>query len=195
MTANQAALDLAFVNAHTANKFRDEPVSDELLRELYDLCKWGPTSLNAQPMRIVFVRSPAAKAKLKEALMAGNVDKTMAAPVTAIIASDKHFYEKLPTLFPHAPAMRDMFAGAPALAESTAFRNSSLQGAYLIVAARLLGLAAGPMSGFDQAKLDSAFFPDGRWQSNFLVNVGFGDDAGNMPRGPRLVFDEAARIE
>lgn len=192
---DQRSLDQAFVAAHTANKFTDQPVSDDTLRALYDLCKWGPTSMNCQPMRLVFVRGAAAKAKLKDALSPGNVDKTMAAPVTAIVAMDTQFFDHLPTQFPPMPTARDMFAGNAGLSADTAMRNSSLQGGYLMIAARLLGLAAGPMSGFDPAKLNAAFFPDGRVKANFLVNLGYADAAGNRPRGPRLDFDAAARIE
>jgi 3-hydroxypropanoate dehydrogenase len=150
--------------------------------------------MNAQPGRIVFVRSPEAKARLKGALSGGNVDKTMAAPVTAIVAYDTAFHENLPTQFPAMPGARDMFHGNAPLIEITGLRNSSLQGAYLILAARALGLDAGPMSGFDNAAVDKAFFPDGQWKSNFLVNLGYGDASGNWPRGPRLPFETMARI-
>lgn len=190
-----AALDLAFLDARTFNRFADRPVDDTTLRRLYDVLKWGPTSMNCQPARWVFVRSAAAKARLKEALNPANVDKTLAAPVTAIVAMDTRFHELMPAQFPHNPKAGDAFAASAELARTTALRNSSLQGAYLIVAARLLGLDAGPMSGFDAAKLNAAFFPDGRWQANFLVNLGYGDASGNRPRGPRLAFEEAARIE
>lgn len=189
------ALDQVFRAARTFNKFSPEPVANETLRALYDLCKWGPTSANAQPMRVVFVKSESAKARLRDTLMPGNLDKTMAAPVTAIIASDTRFYDHLPTQFPHLPQAREMFADNAALAQETAFRNSSLQGAYLIVAARMLGLDVGPMSGFDAARLNASFFGDGRWQANFLVNLGYGDPSANFPRSPRLDFDQAARIE
>lgn len=188
------SLDQAFVAAHTANKFTDQPVSDDTLRALYDLCKWGPSSMNCQPMRLVFVRSAEAKARLKEALSPGNVDKTMAAPVTVIVGMDTQFFEHLPTQFAPMPAARDMFAGNATLAADTAMRNSSLQGGYLMVAARMLGLAAGPMSGFDPAKLNAAFFPDGRVKANFLVNLGYADASGNRPRGPRLAFEDVAQI-
>jgi 3-hydroxypropanoate dehydrogenase len=190
-----AALKQLFLDARTFNKFQARPVDDATLRSLVDLMKWGPTTMNAQPGRIVFVRSAAAKDKLKAALMAGNVGKTMAAPVTAIVAYDLEFHEHLPTQFPAMPGARDMYHGKTALLESTAFRNSSLQGAYLILAARALGLDAGPMSGFDNAAVDAAFFPDGKWKSNFLVNLGYGDASGNWPRGPRLPFDAMARID
>jgi 3-hydroxypropanoate dehydrogenase len=192
---SDAALRQLFLDARTFNQFTDQPVTDETLRALVHLYRWAPTAMNAQPGRVVFVRSAEAKARLKPALAAGNVDKTMAAPVTAIIATDTKFFEHLTTQFPAFPGARDLFAGNVALAEGTAARNSSMQGAYLILAARALGLDAGPMSGFDNAALDAAFFPDGRWRSNFLVNLGYGDPAGNHPRGPRLAFEDLARIE
>lgn len=189
-----AALDQLFRSARTFNKFTERAVDDATLQQLYALYRWGPTSLNCQPGRVVFVRSAEAKERLKPALMPNNVDKTMAAPVTAIIAFDSAFFEHLPTQFPALPGARDMFASNPALAVETAMRNGSLQGAYLILAARALGLDAGPMSGFASPVVDAAFFPDGRWKSNFLVNLGWGDPAGNRPRGPRLAFDDAIRI-
>jgi 3-hydroxypropanoate dehydrogenase len=191
---NDLALAQLFTDAHTANKFTDAPVDDALLHRLYDLCKFGPTSMNCQPMRLVFVRSAQAKAQLKDCLSPGNVDKTMAAPVTAVVAMDTAFHEFMPTLFPAMPAAGQMFSSNEALSSATAFRNSSLQGAYLILAARSLGLAAGAMSGFDPAKLDATFFPDGRFKSNFLINLGYADNAGNRPRGPRLGFAEVARV-
>jgi nitroreductase len=189
-----AALDQLFRSARTFNKFTERAVDDATLQQLYALYRWGPTSLNCQPARVVFVRSAEAKERLKPALMPNNVEKTMAAPVTAIIAFDSAFFEYLPTQFPALPGARDMFASNPALAAETAMRNGSLQGAYLIFAARALGLDAGPMSGFASPLVDAAFFPDGRWKSNFLVNLGWGDPAGNRPRGPRLAFDDAIRI-
>lgn len=194
MSANDAALDLIFRSARSFNRFTDQPVSDDTLRQLYELLKWGPTSMNCQPARYVFVKSAEAKARLKPGLAPGNADKTMAAPVTVIVAQDPRFYEQLPAQFPAVPGARDMFAGNAALAEATAFRNSSLQAAYLIVAARALGLDCGPMSGFDAAKVDAEFFPGGEFKSNMLINLGYGDAAGNYPRGPRLGFDEVARI-
>jgi 3-hydroxypropanoate dehydrogenase len=192
---SDAALDQILRSARTFNKFTEQPVSDSTLQALYDLAKWGPTSMNCQPMRLVFVRSPQAKAKLKLALMPGNVDKTMAAPVTAIVASDKQFFEHLPTQFPAMPQARDMFAGNAALAAETALRNSSLQAAYLMIAGRALGLDSGAMSGFNPQVLNEQFFPDGRHQANLLINFGYGDPAGNWPRGPRLGFDEVVRID
>ncbi len=189
-----ASLDRIFRSARTYNGFGDKPVTDETLRQIYDLLKWGPTSANSSPGRFVFVKGKAAKEKLRPALSEGNLNKTMAAPVTAIVAYDTEFYEKLPRLFPHTDA-RSWFAGKPGLIESTAFRNSTLQGAYMIIAARALGLDCGPMSGFDNARVDAAFFPDGKWKSNFLCNLGYGDPASVKPRNPRLSFEEACRIE
>ena len=191
---DDAALKQLFLDARTFNKFQSRPVDDATLHALVDLMKWGPTSMNAQPGRIVFVRSAEAKEKLKGALSGGNVDKTMAAPVTAIVAWDTEFHEQLPTQFPAMPGARDMFHGNQPLLDTTGLRNSSLQGAYLILAARALGLDAGPMSGFNNAAVDAAFFPEGKWKSNFLVNLGYGDASGNWPRGPRLAFDTMARI-
>jgi len=195
MSLPPAAFDQVFLSARTFNKFIDRKVDDATLHQLYEAYKWGPTAMNSQPARIIFARSAAAKEKLKGALMSGNVDKTMAAPVTPIIAYDTAFYEQLPTQFPPNPAARDMFAGNPALAAETAMRSGTLQGAYLIMAARMLGLDAGPMSGFDAAKVNAAFFAEGSWKVNFLVNLGWGDSSGNRPRGPRLSFADAARIE
>lgn len=190
-----AALDQVFLSARTFNKFTDRTVDDATLHQLYELYKWGPTAMNCQPARVVFVRSAAAKEKLKPALKPNNADKTMAAPVTAIIAYDSAFFEQLPTQFPAMPAARDMFAGDPALATEMAMRSGTLQGAYLIVAARMLGLDAGPMSGFDAGKVNAAFFAEGSWRANFLVNLGWGDASGNRPRGPRLDFSAVVRIE
>lgn len=188
------ALDIIFRQARTFNRFQDREIPDDLLRAVYDLAKMGPTSANSQPMRVVFVKSPAAKKRLEPALDKGNREKTMAAPATAIIAYDPDFYERLPTLFPHEDA-RSWFAGKPQKIEQTAFRNGSLQGAYLIIAARALGLDCGPMSGFDNAKVDEAFFAGTTWRSNFLCNLGFGDPDTLRPRHPRPAFDDAARIE
>jgi 3-hydroxypropanoate dehydrogenase len=187
------ALDTIFRTARTHNGWQTRPVTDELLKEVVELAKWGPTSANASPMRIVFVRSKEAKERLKPALSPNNVEKTMAAPVTAIIAHDLAFPDHLPRLFPHADA-RAWFAGNEPLIAATAFRNGSLQGAYFILAARALGLDAGPMSGFDNAKVDSAFFADTTHRSNFLVNLGYGDPAALFPRSPRLSTDEIAKF-
>jgi 3-hydroxypropanoate dehydrogenase len=190
------ALDLIFRKARTYNAFSG-PVTDEDLRRIYELMKLGPTTANSCPARFVFVRSAEAKEKLKPALSEGNRDKTMAAPVTAIIAYDTRFYDLLPKLFPHNPEARSWFAGE-AKAKSTevvALRNGSLQGAYFMLAARASGFDCGPMSGFDNAKVDAAFFPDGRWKSNFLCNLGRGDPKSIFERSPRLAFDEACRID
>lgn len=188
-----AALDQIFRVARTQNKWQDRAVPDSKLEELYELLKWGPTSANGSPARFVFVRTSEGKAKLKPALSAGNMEKTMSAPVTAIVAYDPKFYDRLPFLFPHADA-RSWFAGSAALAEATAFRNGSLQGAYLIIAARSIGLDVGAMSGFDNAKVDEAFLAESGWKSNFLVNIGYGDPAGVLERLPRLPFDEAVKL-
>lgn len=189
------ALDQLFAHARTHNRWLDRPVDTHLLRELYDLTKFAPTSANSQPMRLLFVTSPEAKARLKPALMPANVEKTMTAPVTAIVAHDVEFYEHLPKLFPHADA-RSWFAHRPAdeLAR-IAQHGGTMQGAYLILAARALGLDCGPIGGFDNAAVDAAFFADTTWRSNFLVNLGYGDLAGLFPRNPRLEFEEACRIE
>ena len=201
------AFDQLFREARTYSAWLDKPVTDDQLRELYDLMKWAPTSANSNPARFLFLRSKEAKERLKPALASGNVDKTMRAPVTVIVAFDLKFYEKMPRLFPHNPRMRELFANAPDLVETTARRNSSLQGAYLILAARALGLDCGPMSGFDNAKLDEIFFnagqcegcdqeffPQGHVKSNFLINLGYGDPASLHPRGPRLAFEEACTL-
>jgi 3-hydroxypropanoate dehydrogenase len=194
MPLPDAALDQIFRHARTFPAFQDQPVSPETLQQIYDLMKWGPTTMNTNPCRIVFVLSAAAKSKLAPALSASNVDKTMAAPATAILAYDLEFYEKLPKLFPHTDA-RSVFAGKPELIRTAAFRNASMQGGYFILAARALGLDCGPMSGFDNAKVDAAFFPDGKIKSNFLCNLGYGNPTSVKPRNPRLTFDEACRIE
>lgn len=188
------ALDQLFRAARTQNKWQDRPVPDAKLHELYELLKWGPTSANSSPARFVFVRTPEGKAKLKEALSAGNTEKTMTAPVTVIVCYDSYFYDKLGQLFPHADA-KPWFTSSPEFAEKTAFRNGSLQGAYLMLAARAVGLDVGAMSGFDNAKVDELFLFGTGWKSNFLVNLGYGDPAGLFPRSPRLSFDEAARLE
>ena len=187
-------LDLIFRRARTHNVWLDKPVEDALLAQVYDLAKMGPTSANMCPMRITFVKSREAKEKLKPALDAGNVDKTMKAPVTAIIGMDVHFYEKLPKLFPHSDA-KSWFKNLPEnVLEYTALRNGSLQGAYFILAARALGLDCGPMSGFDNAKVDAAFFAGTTVKSNFLCNLGHGDASKLHPRSPRLGFEEACKV-
>ncbi len=193
MILSEPALDLVFRNARTHTHWLERPVGEETLRALYELLKWGPTSANCTPARFVFVRSRDAKERLRPALSAGNVDKTMAAPATAIIGYDLRFHENLPRLYPRDDA-RSWFAGKDELIRTTAFRNGTLQGAYLIVAARSLGLDCGPMSGFDNARVDAEFFPGGAVKSNFLCNLGHGDPARLHPRNPRLAFDEACRI-
>ena len=194
MTAlSPAALDQLFNNARTFNKFTDQALSDEELQAIYDLAKMAPTAFNASPARFVFVRSEEAKKRLIPLMMEGNQAKSMAAPVTVIVAYDTNFQEHLPTLFP-AMDVKGMFDANPAMTETTAFRNGSLTGAYFIMAVRALGLDAGAMSGFDNAAVDKEFFPDGRFKSNFLINIGHGDASGNYPRSPRLSFDEAAQI-
>lgn len=186
-------LDILFRDARTHFHWRDEPVAEELLRAVWDLARLGPTSANCSPARIVFVVSPEGKEKLRPALIEGNVAKTMAAPATAIIGHDLTFYERLPELFPHTDA-RSWFVGNDALIETTAFRNGTLQGAYFILAARALGLDCGPMSGFDNALVDQAFFAGSPIRSNFLCNLGHGDAAKLYARSPRLSFEEACLI-
>lgn len=192
-TANQQALDVMFNDARTHNHWLDKPVEDALLRQVYDLTKMAPTSANCQPLRVVFVKSQEAKEKLKPALAAGNVDKTMAAPVTAILGMDMEFYNELPRLFPHTDA-KSWFVGNEKLIETTAFRNSSLQGGYFILAARALGLDCGPMSGFDNAKVDAAFFAGTKIKSNFICSLGYGDASQLFPRSPRPEFLEFCKI-
>jgi 3-hydroxypropanoate dehydrogenase len=205
---NAEGLDLLFREARTHGAWLPKQVGDDTLRQLYDLMKWGPTSANGCPARILFLRTPEAKRRLLPALAPGNVEKTMAAPVTAIIGYDARFYEHLPKLFPHADA-RSWFVNTPELAEVTARRNSSLQGAYLIIAARALGLDCGPMSGFNQARVDHEFFPagpaapdefheeyfpDSHIKTNFICNLGYGDASKLFVRSPRLAFDEACKL-
>jgi nitroreductase len=180
------AMDQVFASARTYSRFKPIPVPDETLERLHQLMQWGPTSFNCQPGRFVFVRSAEGKARLAGCVTPGNAPKVASAPVTVIVAQDTRFQEHLPEQFPHNPDLRGNFDRNAANAAATAFRNSSLQGAYLIIAARMLGLDCGPMSGFDAAALDAAFFPDGRWKSNFLVNLGHGDAESLRPRGPRL---------
>lgn len=205
---SQEALDTILGKARTHGAWLSKPVTDETIRQVYELMKWGPTSANSSPARFFFIRSAEAKARLKPTLSPGNVEKTIAAPVTVIIAYDLKFYTRLSKLFPHSPAMQKLFEDNPQLVESTAKRNSSLQGAYLMIAARALGLDCGPMSGFDNAKLDEEFFAaskqargteqeffsEGQLKSNFLCNLGYGDAAKLHPRGPRLSFEEACRL-
>jgi 3-hydroxypropanoate dehydrogenase len=188
------ALDLLFRQARTQNGWLARPVDDEKLFHIYDLMKMAPTSANCSPARILFLRSDAAKQRLQPGISAGNIDKVMSAPVVAIIAYDTRFYDLLPQLFPHNPGMRTLFAEKPELAETTAFRNSSLQGAYFMLAARSLGLDCGAMSGFDAAKLNREFFPDGQCKVNFLCNLGYGDASKLFPRSPRLAFGQACSL-
>ena len=187
-------LDIIFRQARTHNGWLPKPVSTVTLQAIYDLMRNGPTSANCSPARILFLTTPEAKQRLAPALSAGNLDKTMQAPVTAVIGYDLEFYEHLPRIFPHNQTARSWFTGKPELTQATAFRNGSLQGAYLIIAARALGLDIGAMSGFDNAKVDAEFWPDGKIKSNFLCNIGYGDPAKLFPRSPRLGFDEACKI-
>jgi 3-hydroxypropanoate dehydrogenase len=187
------ALATLFTDARTHNAWTPVDVPDSLLRDVVEVMRWAPTSVNMSPARFVFVKSPEAKAKLKPLLMEGNVDKTMAAPATAIIGYDLKFYEHLPKLFPAADA-KSWFAGNEEFANVSAFRNGTLQAAYFILAARALGLDCGPMSGFDNAGVDAAFFAGGTVKSNILVNLGYGDPKGLYPRSPRFTFEEIARI-
>jgi 3-hydroxypropanoate dehydrogenase len=190
---SQEALDQLFYEARTHSTWLPEPVPVELLRQAYELARLGPTSANGSPARFVFLTTPAGKALLKPVLAPGNVDKTMAAPVTVIIAWDTEFHEHLPRLFPQAD-IRSYFVGNKPLIEENAFRNSSLQAAYFILAARALGLDCGPMSGFDADKLNAAFFANGKWKVNLLCNLGYGDASKLQARNPRLNFEEASVI-
>ena len=191
-----SALDALFRDARTANGFLPDPVTDEQIRQMFDLMKMGPTAANAQPARFVFLRSAASRERLRPALSAGNLDKTMAAPMTVIVAHDTQFHEHLPRVFPHNPGAKSWFDGDGNRAgrEVSAFRNGTLQGAYFLLAARAVGLDCGPMSGFDNAKLDAEFFPDGRFKSNFIVNLGRIDPSRTMQRLPRLDFADACQV-
>ena len=190
---DNAALATLFTDARTHNGWQNKPVSDELCKRIYDLTKWGSTSANCSPARIVFVKSAPEKDKLVACMAPGNQEKTKAAPVTAIIGMDTEFYEKLPQLFPHADA-KSWFVGNQPLIDGTAFRNSSLQGAYLMLASRALGLDCGPMSGFDADKINATFFANSSVKVNFVCNLGYGDASKLFPRSPRLAFDEACKI-
>jgi 3-hydroxypropanoate dehydrogenase len=192
-TISEAALDQLFREARTYSAWLPKPIPAETLHKVYELMRLGPTSANSTPARFVFLESEAAKARLLPALAPLNVEKTKTAPVNVIIAWDTEFYDKLPQLFPHAD-MRAHFVGNPAVIEETAFRNSSIQGGYFILAARAVGLDCGPMSGFDKAKVNAEFFPDGKWKANFICNLGYGDRSKLFPRNPRLAFDEACRV-
>ena len=203
-----AAMDMLFREARTYSAWHDRPVTDQTLRDMYDLLKWAPTSANAAPARFAFLRTKEARERLRPALAPLNVEKTMTAPVTVIVAYDLKFYDQLPKLFPHSPGMKQLFERNPELVEATAKRNSTLQGAYLIMAARALGLDCGPMSGFDPAKVDEEFFaagkpcfgcdqeffPEGHVKTNFLCNLGYGDPNKLFPRLPRLSFNEACSL-
>ena len=191
MTIDQGALDALLLNARSQNKWTDKPVTDEQIHQIYDILKMGPTSANSSPARFVFLRTKEAKDRLAPAMSSGNMEKTMTAPVVAIVANEPRFYEKLPQLFPHNQDARSWFTSNEGLAATTAFRNGTLQGAYLIMAARAIGLDTGPMSGFDNAKVDEIFLQDRGWRSNFMVNLGYGDPTGLFERSPRLSFDEA----
>jgi nitroreductase len=190
---NETALETLFSNARTHNGWLDKPVTDAQLLQVYDLMKWAPTSANCSPARIVFVKSAAQKEQLAACMAPGNIEKTLAAPVTAVIGMDMAFFEKLPQLFPHADA-RAWFVGNQPLIDATAFRNSSMQGAYFLLAARSIGLDAGPMSGFDPEKMNATFFADSTVKVNFVCNLGYGDASKLYPRSPRLNFDEACKI-
>ncbi len=195
-TSREEELNLLFTEARTHGAWLDRPVPDDLLERLYALVRMGPTGGNAQPLRVVFVKSREAKERLRPALMPGNVDKTMSAPVTAIVAFDARYYDKLPQLFPARPEMRDRIAGMPeAERDRMGTQSALLQAGYLILAARALGLDCGPMGGFDAAGVDAEFFPDGRYKSMFLLNLGYGDRDKLFPRLPRLSFEEACRVE
>jgi 3-hydroxypropanoate dehydrogenase len=191
---NQEALDQLFREARTHSTWLDQPVTDETLRDLYNLMKFGPTSMNCTPARVLFLRTREAKERLRPFLMQANVDKTLAAPVTAIVAYDAKFYDRLPQVFPHYAGAREIFANNADLAQITAMRNGTLQGGYFIMAARALGLDCGPMSGFDNAKVDAEFFGGEPLKSNFLCNLGHGDASKLFPRNPRLEFEEACRL-
>ncbi len=190
---SDAAMDQLFLKARTQNDWLSKAVSDDMLEKIWDIARMGPTSANCSPVRVVFAKSKEAKEKLRPCLMKGNIAKTMAAPVTAIIGYDLDFFEQLPKLFPHTDA-RSWFAGNDALIEETAFRNSTLQAAYLLLAARSLGLDCGPMSGFDNAMVDTVFFAGTNIRSNFLCNLGYGSDKDIYPRSPRLSFAEACQV-
>jgi 3-hydroxypropanoate dehydrogenase len=190
---DDSILDQLFRTARSIHAFKEAPITDATLNKLYDLMKWGPTAFNSQPARFVFVRSAAAKARLIPSLSTSNKEKTSKAPVTVIIAYDRHFFEHLPAQFPGAH-VQGLFTGDAGLAEATAFRNGTLQGAYLLIAARALGLAVGPMSGFNPDGIDREFFPDGRHRTNFLANIGYPDESAPRPRGPRFEFDAVAEV-
>jgi nitroreductase len=194
MTIDQNAMNALFNDARTANGFIDKAVPTDLLHKVYDLAKMGSTSMNCQPTRYVFLTTSAAKERVLPAMSPGNVDKTKSAPVTVIIATDNQFYENMPKVFPNKPDAKEMFAGNAGLAAGTASRNGTLGGAYFMVAARAHGLDCGPMSGFDAAKVNQEFFPDGRFSVNFILNLGYMDTSKLFPRNPRLSFEEACQV-
>ncbi|MDO9198074.1 malonic semialdehyde reductase [Rhodoferax sp.] len=194
MKIAQACLDQIFLNARTANGFLDKPVPVSLLQEAYDIAKMGATSMNSQPTRYVFLNTPEARARLLPALSPGNVDKTRDAPVTVIVATDTKFYEHMPLVFPNDPGAKAMFEGNASMAQGTATRNGTLGGAYFMIAARAVGLDCGPMSGVDLAKVNAEFFPDGRCETNFLINLGYGDNSKLYGRNPRLSFEQACSV-
>jgi 3-hydroxypropanoate dehydrogenase len=193
MTVSQECIDRLFLKARTANGFLDKPVPMALLKQAYDIAKMGATSMNTQPARYVFLQSTESRALLLPALSPGNHDKTRDAPVTVIVATDTRFYEHMPQVW-HKPGAKENFEGNPALAQATAVRNGTLGGAYFMIACRAVGLDCGPMSGVDLAKVNAAFFPDGRLQANFLINIGYGDDSKLFDRNPRLTFEQAATV-
>ena len=193
MTIASSTLDLLFNDARTANGFLDKPVPLELLHQAYDLAKMAPTSMNTQPARYVFLTTPEAKARLAPALAGGNLEKTQQAPVTVIVATDTRFFENMPLVW-HGEGAKEMFEGNAAMATATATRNGTLSGGYFILAARAVGLDVGPMSGFDIPKVNAEFFPDGRYQANFLINLGYADHSKEFNRNPRLTFEQAADV-
>lgn len=191
---DQAALAALFTEARSQNGWRPDPVSDVQLQEAYDIAKFGPTSMNTQPMRLLFLRSADAKERLKPALAPTNVDKVMTAPIIAVIAYDTEFYTELPKIFPHNPNAQAYFTGNPPAIEPTAFRNGSLQAAYFMLALRAVGLDVGPMSGFDAAKVDAEFFPDSSWRVNLLCGIGRGDPDKVFGRSPRFELEDIAQV-
>ena len=191
---SQKFLDQLFLKARSHYNWKNKNVDEKVLKELYDLVKNCPTSANSEPMRIIFLKSKKSKDRIKQYLSEGNVEKTMTAPIVAIIAYDSKFYNHLPKLFPHNPAMKKVLSNPPDKAKTTAFRNSTLQGGYFMLAARALGLDVGPMSGFDNSGVDKEFFSDGRFKSNFLCNLGYGDESKLLKRLPRFKFSQVCKI-
>ena len=193
LTLHPDAQALLFTEARTANTFTDEPVSDEQLQAIHDLTKWGPTAANTQPLRVLYVRTDEARARLVEHMAGGNKDKTRTAPIVAIVAADSEFHEYVPRVFPIRPELKDHFAANPEMREQSATFNAALQAGYYLLAIRAAGLAAGPMAGFDKAGVDREFFPDGRWRSLMVVNIGKPGEGAWFPRQPRLDFDDVVR--